>query len=178
MAGLAAVVLEVLLFTWARSQGWPLEWSVPMAFAGAAATFFAIRTAGSGRPPVAVFLAVAGLSYFLKVGFLAGLLELAGASEIPASIVAALAGWALVAASLQWLGRSATRSFGWRSGLSWRLVLALVAYSVVLRLLYLAFKERFHEHRRLARWTFPVWLYVSVTGIVVYLMLYRIYGFV
>jgi uncharacterized membrane protein YozB (DUF420 family) len=32
---------------------------------------------------------------------------------------------------------------------------------------------RFDKHRRIARWTLPVWLYVSVTGVVVYLMLYR-----
>jgi putative membrane protein len=31
------------------------------------------------------------------------------------------------------------------------------------------------RHRRIARWTYPLWLYVSVTGVVVYLMLYRLY---
>jgi protein SCO1/2/putative membrane protein len=36
-----------------------------------------------------------------------------------------------------------------------------------------ALKARFDRHRRLARWTLPTWLYVSVTGVVVYLMLYR-----
>jgi len=34
-------------------------------------------------------------------------------------------------------------------------------------------KARFDKHRRIARWTLPIWLYVSVTGVVVYLMLYR-----
>ena len=34
-------------------------------------------------------------------------------------------------------------------------------------------RERFDRHRRIARWTLPVWLYVSVTGVVVYWMLYR-----
>lgn len=34
-------------------------------------------------------------------------------------------------------------------------------------------KERYDKHRKLARWTLPVWLYVSVTGVVVYWMLYR-----
>ena len=34
-------------------------------------------------------------------------------------------------------------------------------------------RERFDRHRRIARWTLPVWLYVSVTGVVVYLMLYQ-----
>jgi uncharacterized membrane protein YozB (DUF420 family) len=33
---------------------------------------------------------------------------------------------------------------------------------------------RYDKHRRIARWTFPIWLYVSVTGVVVYLMLYRL----
>jgi len=36
-------------------------------------------------------------------------------------------------------------------------------------------KRRFTSHRRIARWTLPVWLYVSVTGVLVYLMLYRIF---
>ena len=35
-----------------------------------------------------------------------------------------------------------------------------------------ALRERFDAHRRIARWTFPIWLYVSVTGVIVYWMLY------
>jgi len=58
------------------------------------------------------------------------------------------------------------------------MVLAVVVVPLVLRLLYLAFQRRDAEHRRLARWTFPVWMYVSVTGIVVYLLLYQVYGYV
>lgn len=38
-----------------------------------------------------------------------------------------------------------------------------------------ALKGNFDRHRRIARWTLPIWLYVSVTGVVVYLMLYRLY---
>ena len=34
--------------------------------------------------------------------------------------------------------------------------------------------ERFDKHRRIARWTLPIWLYVSVTGVVVYVMLYHL----
>jgi uncharacterized membrane protein YozB (DUF420 family) len=40
--------------------------------------------------------------------------------------------------------------------------------------LYFALRGSFARHRRIARWTLPVWLYVSVTGILVYLMLYRL----
>jgi putative membrane protein len=36
-----------------------------------------------------------------------------------------------------------------------------------------ALRARFDKHRKIARWTLPVWLYVSVTGVVVYVMLYR-----
>jgi len=51
--------------------------------------------------------------------------------------------------------------------------LAAVVLPMVLRTVYLAAKGRFAKHVGIARWTFPVWIYVSVTGVVVYLMLYR-----
>jgi uncharacterized membrane protein YozB (DUF420 family) len=38
-----------------------------------------------------------------------------------------------------------------------------------------ALKKRFDLHRKIARWTLPIWLYVSVTGVIVYLMLYQLY---
>ncbi len=40
--------------------------------------------------------------------------------------------------------------------------------------LYRAWRERFDQHKRLARWTFPIWLYVSVSGVAMYWMLYRL----
>ncbi len=58
------------------------------------------------------------------------------------------------------------------------MILAAVTVPLVLRLLYLVWKGRFHAHARLARWTYPIWLYVSVTGLLVYLMLYHVYGYV
>jgi putative membrane protein len=56
------------------------------------------------------------------------------------------------------------------------MVLAAVALPMVLRTLYLAWRRRFDDHRRLARWTWPIWIYVSITGVAVYLMLYPIAG--
>jgi putative membrane protein len=41
--------------------------------------------------------------------------------------------------------------------------------------LYLGWKRRDDRHRRIARWTYPIWLYVSVTGVIVYVMLYHLY---
>ena len=52
-------------------------------------------------------------------------------------------------------------------------ILAAAALPMVLRTLFLASKGRFANHVRIARWTFPVWMYVSVTGVIVYLMLYH-----
>jgi uncharacterized membrane protein YozB (DUF420 family) len=55
-------------------------------------------------------------------------------------------------------------------------LLAAAVVPLVLLSLNYGLRERFDRHRRISRWTFPVWLYVSVTGVVVYVMLYRIYG--
>jgi len=52
-------------------------------------------------------------------------------------------------------------------------VLAAFAAPLAVTVFVLGRMERFERHRRLARWTLPVWLYVSVTGVAVYLMLYR-----
>jgi uncharacterized membrane protein YozB (DUF420 family) len=51
-------------------------------------------------------------------------------------------------------------------------ILAVVVVPMALITLSRALKQRFAAHRRIARWTFPIWLYVSVTGVVVYWMLY------
>jgi uncharacterized membrane protein YozB (DUF420 family) len=53
--------------------------------------------------------------------------------------------------------------------------LAVVIVPLVLVTLRRAVKHQFARHMLIARWTFPLWLYVSVTGVVVYLMLYHIY---
>jgi putative membrane protein len=57
------------------------------------------------------------------------------------------------------------------------MVLAVLLVPLVLRLLWLLRRRRFSAHARLARWTYPIWLYVSVTGIVVYVLLYQVYGY-
>ena len=51
-------------------------------------------------------------------------------------------------------------------------VLAAVVLPMVLRTVFLATKGRFQNHVRIARWTFPIWMYVSITGVIVYVMLY------
>jgi putative membrane protein len=53
-------------------------------------------------------------------------------------------------------------------------VLAAAAAPLVLRTVFLSLRDRIGEHRRIARWTLPIWMYVSVTGVVVYVMLYHL----
>ncbi len=55
------------------------------------------------------------------------------------------------------------------------LIGAFAILPLVLMTVSRAFKERFEAHKAIARWTLPIWLYVSVTGVVIYLLLYRIY---
>ena len=55
-------------------------------------------------------------------------------------------------------------------------VLAAAVPVLAILTLRLALKGNFPAHRKIARWTYPIWAYVSITGVVVYLMLYWIYG--
>jgi putative membrane protein len=59
--------------------------------------------------------------------------------------------------------------------LSTHTVLAAAIVPLVAVTLYRALRQRFPLHRRIAQWTLPVWLYVSVTSVVVYAMLYHVY---
>jgi uncharacterized membrane protein YozB (DUF420 family) len=54
------------------------------------------------------------------------------------------------------------------------IVLAALVPPLAILTLWRALRERFEAHARLARWALPIWLYVSVTGVIVYLMLYQI----
>jgi uncharacterized membrane protein YozB (DUF420 family) len=54
-------------------------------------------------------------------------------------------------------------------------ILAIVIVPMILVTLRRAWLERFDRHRIIARWTLPLWFYVSVTGVIVYLMVYQMY---
>jgi len=72
------------------------------------------------------------------------------------------------------------RGHGWSRPLYFTIltshtILAVTIVPLVIITLSRALRERFDRHRAIARWTYPLWLYVSVTGVVIYLMLYRIF---
>lgn len=56
------------------------------------------------------------------------------------------------------------------------LPLAILVPLLTLRAVYLAMKGRIVAHKKLVRWAYPIWMYVSVTGVLVYLMLYQLYA--
>lgn len=54
-------------------------------------------------------------------------------------------------------------------------LLAVAIVPMILASFYHALKGNFEKHKRIARWTFPAWMYVSVTGVAIYLLLYQIF---
>jgi len=76
------------------------------------------------------------------------------------------------AGSVRFRGTGGVRTF-YLTVLLTHTVLAAVVPFLAVTTIVLARKGRFETHRRLARVTLPIWLYVSVTGVVIYLMLYR-----
>ena len=53
------------------------------------------------------------------------------------------------------------------------IILAVVIVPMILMTMSRALKARWEHHKKIARWTWPLWMYVSVTGVIVYLMLYQ-----
>jgi putative membrane protein len=113
--------------------------------------FRAIR-AGDRRRHRALMLAAVGCSVLFLAGYLTRM-ALTGTHRFP--------------------GEGALRAL-YLAVLGSHTLLAALAAPLVLRTLFLALRERFEAHRRIARVALPVWLYVSVTGVVVYGMLYHL----
>ena len=54
-------------------------------------------------------------------------------------------------------------------------ILAMVILPLIIATFFFAAKQNFERHKKFARWTWPLWMYVSVTGVLVYLLLYQIF---
>ena len=78
------------------------------------------------------------------------------------------------AGHVRFSGPSPVREFYWGLLLT-HVVLAATVPFLAVATIYLGLKDQRLAHRRLARWTFPIWLYVSITGVVIYVMLYHLY---
>lgn len=76
--------------------------------------------------------------------------------------------------SVRFTGQGAARTF-YFVVLVTHVVLAAAIVPLVVLTVRRALRADYLRHRRIARWTYPLWLYVSVTGVIVYLMLYQLY---
>ena len=74
----------------------------------------------------------------------------------------------------RFLGQGIVRPF-YFTILITHVILAMIIVPLVLFTLFRAWRSDFVKHKKIARWTLPIWLYVSVTGVIVYLMLYHLY---
>jgi uncharacterized membrane protein YozB (DUF420 family) len=78
-----------------------------------------------------------------------------------------------IAGSTKYTGEGALRTIYFVVLIS-HVILAAAVVPLVITTIVFALRKKFDRHKRIARWTLPIWLYVSVTGVVVYLMLYRL----
>jgi uncharacterized membrane protein YozB (DUF420 family) len=124
----------------------------------ASAVFLASGWAAIRRGRVRVHRAFMGTAFLTSVLFLASYLAYhlqVGATPFPAT--------------------GAVRTL-YLSILLTHTVLAALIPPLAVTTLALALRGRFERHARLARWTLPAWMYVSVTGVVIYAMLYHLYA--
>ncbi len=80
----------------------------------------------------------------------------------------------VIAGDTKFSGQGPVRAFYFALLIS-HVVLAIGVLPFILRTFYLGLKDQRAKHRKIARWTLPVWLYVSITGVLVYFMLYQFY---
>jgi putative membrane protein len=98
-----------------------------------------------------------------------------GATLVSAAFLASYVVYHVQVGSVKFAGQGAARPV-YFSILITHVVLAAVLPILVGLTLWRAFRGRFERHRAIARWTLPIWLYVSVTGVLVYVMLYHGYS--
>ena len=123
---------------------------------------------------VAALLLTAGLALILTGHKRAHQMCMSAALAVSAAFLACYLVYHAQVGSTPFPGTGGWRFFYLYVLLLPHIVLAVVMLPMIAGTFWLAWTGRFGRHRRLARWTLPVWLYVSVTGVVVYVMLYHI----
>lgn len=96
-------------------------------------------------------------------------------------VVALISSTFFLAGYLTYHAMFGEKSSGYHGFIAWvyfpllisHVFLAFVTLPLVIMTLVPVFQRRWDKHRRIARWTMPIWLYVSVTGVIVYLVLYQ-----
>ncbi|MBI5764979.1 MAG: DUF420 domain-containing protein [Planctomycetes bacterium] len=122
----------------------------------------------------ATILLIAGYFFIRQKRIAAHKTCMIGATIVSTAFLACYLIYHFEVGSVKFTGQGAIRTVYFSILLSHTMLAATVPVFVGITLVR-AFRGLFEKHRRVARWTLPIWLYVSVTGVLVYLMLYQLY---
>ncbi|MFM7206633.1 MAG: DUF420 domain-containing protein [Planctomycetaceae bacterium] len=123
---------------------------------------------------LATVLLVAGWVFIRRGNVAAHRAAMVAAFATSAVFLACYLAYHYVVGHVSFRGQGAVRPVYFAILIS-HILLAVAVPVLALRMFFLAWKGRFDAHRRLGRITLPIWLYVSVTGVVIYLMLYVLF---
>lgn len=121
---------------------------------------------------LAVVFLVAGYGFIRRRNVEAHRLSMLMAFACSIAFLASYLYYHFQVGSVRFQGSGSVRTLYFTVLISHTVLAALVPFLAAVTL-FRALKERFARHRAIARWTLPIWLYVSVTGVVIYWMLYR-----
>jgi putative membrane protein len=133
----------------------------------------ALPALNAGLNGLAAGLLLAGYGFIRTGRVAAHRATMLGATAVSAAFLTSYLVYHAQAGSTRFAGSGAIRTLYFAILLS-HTVLAAVVPILVGITLWFAFRREFDRHRRIARWTWPIWMYVSVTGVVIYVMLYKI----
>jgi uncharacterized membrane protein YozB (DUF420 family) len=119
-------------------------------------------------------LLVLGLYFILRRNVRAHLACMTGALAVSGAFLVSYLVYHYNYGSVRFTGQGGVRYF-YFFVLVTHVILAAVIVPLVALTVTRAARGQFAGHRRIARWTYPLWLYVSLTGVIVYVMLYRLY---
>ena len=123
---------------------------------------------------IAALLLVAGWVCILRGAWQAHRAAMIAAFAVSAAFLVSYLWYHLTEPSRSFAGQGAVRIVYFAILIS-HVILAAAVPVLALRMFFLAWRGRWEAHRRLGRITMPIWLYVSVTGVVIYLMLYQLF---
>ncbi|HZI18401.1 MAG TPA: DUF420 domain-containing protein [Pyrinomonadaceae bacterium] len=128
----------------------------------------------AGLNSLSFVLLVLGLFFILRRNVRAHFACMAGALLVSGAFLVSYLVYHYNYGSVRFTGQGGVR-YVYFFVLITHVILAAVIVPLVVLTVVRAARGQFARHRRVARWTYPLWLYVSLTGVVVYVMLYRLY---
>jgi uncharacterized membrane protein YozB (DUF420 family) len=147
---------------------------LPLALVSGLLAVHPLATTNAVLNAVATVLLVAGWVFISRGNVRAHRAAMVAAFAVSAVFLVCYLAYHAMAGSVRFQGQGAVRLVYFAILVS-HVILAATVPVLALRMFFLAWRGRWDAHRRLGRVTLPIWLYVSVTGVVIYLMLYHLF---